>query len=256
MSGVDTLALAHAALLVGVGILGGFANTIAGGGSAVMVPALILAGLPAGVANGTSRLAILLQSTSGALTYARGGKVGGGDVVDVVPMTVLGAVAGAWTATMTPDWLLEPLLLGTMAVMTVVLVGKPSWLAPAPGAEPRRAGRSPAALALLFAAGFYGGLLQVGAGFVLLALLGGFLRRDLVRANALKVIIVAVYTAFALVVFVARGKMAWLPAVELAAGSMVGGWLGARFAMRSSAEAVRRVLVVMIVVTCAYALAR
>jgi uncharacterized protein len=240
----------HAVLLVAAGVAAGFVNTLAGGGSLVSVPALMLLGLPAGVANASSRVAVWVGSATGALSYTRAGRVAGADVIDVVPMTVLGALGGAYVATIIPNEVFKPLLLGTMALMAVALLWRPEALAPPPGTTPLRAGGRPIALLALFAAGFYGGILQAGVGLVLIAVLAGLLRHDLVRANGLKVVIVMVYSTVALAVFVARGKVAWTPALVLAAGNVVGAQIGVKFAISRGQEAIKRVLLVMVVVTC------
>jgi hypothetical protein len=242
----------HAAILVAAGVIAGFVNTLAGGGSAVMIPALLLLGMPATVANATTRVAILFQSATGAAEYARAERLPASAALDVVPPAVIGAVGGALVATRIPVAVLEPMLLATMALMALLVFVRPETLAPPPGVEVKPVRGAPGRTLFVVAAGFYGGVLQVGVGFVLLALLSGVLRYDLVRANALKALVVAVYTTAALAVFVAHGLVAWLPALALTVGNVAGAWVGARFALRRGAKAVRVVLVVMIVVTCAY----
>jgi uncharacterized membrane protein YfcA len=176
--------------------------------------------------------------------------VAAADVRDVVPMTVVGAVGGAYVATIIPNEVFKPLLLGTMVLMAGALLWKPEALAPPPGTEPLRASGRPVGMLALFAAGFYGGILQAGVGLVLIAVLSGLLRHDLVRANGLKVVIVMIYSTVALVVFVARGKVAWTPALVLAAGNVIGAQIGVKFAITRGQEAIKRVLLAMVVVTC------
>ncbi len=246
----------HALLLVVVGIAAGFVNTLAGGGSLVMVPALMLLGLSAGVANGSSRVAVLAQSATGVFSFARAGRLARADALDVVPAAVVGAIAGAYVATILPNRVFQPLLIATMLAMALALFLRPETLAPSAATEPARASRRPLALLALFATGFYGGLLQAGVGLVLIALLGGMLRYDLVRGNALKGLVVAVYTVPALAVFIVRGKVAWVPALVLAAGNVIGARLGVRYAVRRGQDAVRKLVVVVVFAACVYLLVR
>ena len=121
--------------------------------------------------------------------------------------------------------------------------------APADG-EPRWHGRRVAGYAGLFAAGVYGGFVQAGVGFLLLAALGGIVRYDLVRANALKIVCTVGFGGVALIVFAAAGKVAWLPAAVLAAGSVVGSLAGVRFALRSPPAVLRWIVFTCVVASC------
>jgi uncharacterized membrane protein YfcA len=129
-------------------------------------------------------------------------------------------------------------------------------VAPPPETVPRPAGRRIGAHAALAAAGFYGGLLQVGVGFVLLAIFAGVLRLDLVRGNALKTAVVAAYSVVALAVFAATGRVAWWHGLVLASGSVVGAQAGVRFAVKRGAEVVRKVTVVAVLAVAAAVAAR
>jgi uncharacterized membrane protein YfcA len=240
-------------VLVGLaagGLVGGFVNTLAGGGSMIMVPTLMLFGLPADVANGTSRVPILAQCLAGTATFARAGRLEARAALDAAPLTILGALAGAYVATLLPNGFFEPLLLGTMIVMGLALLARPDSLVPPEGTPPRRAMGHPGAMLTLVVAGFYGGILQAGAGLVFLALFGSVLRYDLVRGNALKVIVMALYVAATVVVFALRGRIAWAEGVAMTVGAVLGSVLGARVALRRGQAFVRYAVVVMIVVVC------
>jgi uncharacterized membrane protein YfcA len=151
-----------------------------------------------------------------------------------------------------PNRIFEPLLLGTMLVMAATVFIRPSTLAPPAGAPVVSVRDRPWASLGLLGAGFYGGMLQAGVGFVLLALLGGLLRYDLVRGNALKTAIVFAYSILALVVFIVQGKVAWLPALVLTVGNVVGAWLAVHIALhRRGEQIIRIVFVVMVLCTIA-----
>jgi uncharacterized protein len=251
---VTPLELAAAA---GAGLVGGFVNTLAGGGSMIMVPALMLAGLPADVANGTSRVPITAQCLTSAATFARAGRLERGPTLDVAPLAIVGALAGAWLATVIPNRIFEPLLIGTMVAMAAAMLLRPETLAPPEGTPVRRVLGSPWAMPLTLVAGFYGGILQAGAGLVFLALLSGVLRYDLVRANALKAIVMLAYIVVTVAVFAARGRIVWEAAGAMTVGAIGGAWLGARLALGEGAAAwIRWLVLAMILVTGSWVLIR
>ena len=94
--------------------------------------------------------------------------------------------------------------------------------------------------------GAYGGFLQAGIGFLLLAVIVGALRHPLARANAIKVVIVAALTVVALGIFAARGQVQWLPGLICGGGAVIGGLAGVKFATRASPAALRYVVLVAV----------
>ena len=95
-----SLPLDIALLLVGAGIVAGFVNTVAGGGSVVSLPILVMAfGGDANLANGTNRIAILLQNVAAVTAFQKGKKVPWRTVLPLVPPVLVGAAGGAWVAT-------------------------------------------------------------------------------------------------------------------------------------------------------------
>jgi len=244
------------AALAVIGVAAGWINTLAGGGSMLTVPALMFFGLPADVANGTSRVAIVAQCAMGVRGYARAGKLEGLRFGRVVGPTLAGSAAGAYLATWLPNAVFRPVLLGTMLVMAVTLIAKPSVLVPDEGTEPRDPTQHPLAWLSLLLAGFYGGFLQAGVGLILLAVLGGMLRYDLVRGNALKLAIVLAFSVVSVAVFVWRDRVQWSPALALVVGNSVGAQLGVRFAVTRGQGAIRKVVFVTVVATCLVLLLR
>jgi hypothetical protein len=99
--------------------------------------------------------------------------------------------------------------------------------------------------AVFFCIGVYGGAFQAGIGILLLLALSrsGI---DLVRASAIKLLVVAAVSAVALPVFIAGGNVAWLPAVVLAVGFSIGGALGARLAVSGGERLIRPVVAIAV----------
>lgn len=230
------------------GFFCGLVNTLAGSGSLITLPLLIFLGLPANVANGTNRVGILLQNVVGVHSFHRQ------KVLDLqrgkwlLLPAIIGAVAGAWIAVDLNERLMRLAIGCIMVLMLFVLLLKPErWLKEG---TPRRDGVSPIANALIyFAAGLYGGFIQVGVGIFLLAVLVLVSGYDLVRANALKVLIVLGFTPLALLVFTLNGQVEWRLGLILSLGNMLGAWTGARLTVKGGAAFVRHVLIVVVAVS-------
>jgi len=233
-------------LLIVAGIGAGFINTVAGGGSLRTLPALMLLGLPANMANASNRLCIVAQSMSGAYGFYREGKLEPRSVGPILLPTAAGAGLGSLLASRAPNEILRPVLLGTLVLVALLMAFVPRALAD--DHEQRQPVGARAAMGL-FAAGLYGGFIQAGVGFVLLSVIGGVLRYDLVRANALKLACTIVFGVVALAIFVAAGQVVWFPAAVLAAATVVGSQLGVRFALKADGRTIRRIVLVCVVLS-------
>lgn len=238
------------ALLIGTGVVSGFVNTLAGGGSMITLPALMMMGMPADVANATNRVGVLMQSVTSVKGFDAQGMLDRSAVVSLLVVTIAGALAGSLIASFLPVWLLKPVLLGTMIAMALVMLVWPEAVAPPEGTEPKKLTEHPLAALGLFMSGVYGGFVQAGVGFILIAALAGGLRHDLVRTNALKGVCTAVLSGVALVVFAIRGQVWWIPGVILAVGSIAGAWCSVRFAINVSQNTLKWILFVMVSASC------
>jgi uncharacterized protein len=224
----------EALVLAAAGLLAGFLNTLAGGGSAVAVPVLEwITGSP-GIANATNRIAILFQNIAGVVGFSTGRAVPFRLAIRLsIPMTV-GGVAGAYVATLLPDSAMRVALSLSMGVVAVSAFVRPPKTPPL---------RSPWTEIVFLLVGFYTGLVQVGVGFLLLACLVGGLGLDLVRANAAKVFVVLVSTVPTLAVFLRSGQLLFAEGLVLACGNMGGAWIAARLAVKRGGSWIRWVIV-------------
>ncbi|MGW8267471.1 MAG: sulfite exporter TauE/SafE family protein [Longimicrobiales bacterium] len=236
-------------LLSAVGFVAGTLNVIAGGGSFLALPVLIFLGLPATVANGTNRVAILLQNTGAVWSFRRRGVFSRRWLSWAALPALAGAGLGTWLAVEMGDRSFERVLAALMVVVTVWTI----W-DPVKKREPRdELGEGLGALgrwgliAGFFLAGIYGGFVQAGVGFLILTLttLGGL---DLVRGNALKVLLILAFTPLSLALFAATGNVAWGMGLALAAGNFAGGLLGVRLTVLKGHAWVRRVVLVTVFV--------
>lgn len=249
MEGLDAT---HALLLVGGGLVAGVVNTIAGGGSFLTVPLLVLAGLPGTLANGTNRIGVLVQYFAAAWRFRAEGFFEPRAVARVLVPVALGSALGALWASRLADAAFQRAFGVLMLVLLLPTLRQLSG--PGNGLRPpgRRLGPALSSL-LFFAVGLYAGAFQAGLGLPLLFVLlhAGW---DAVRANAIKAGVSVVATLAAVPIFAARGLVAWLPALLLAAGFWLGGSLGARLAVRGGERIVRPVLALAVVVLAGHML--
>src|SRR5262245_8358277 len=224
-----------AILLVG-GTAAGVVNTLAGGGSLLSVPLLVLLGLPGTVANGTNRVGVLLQSLVAAARFRGSGLLELRTLLPVLAPLLAGSLVGAVAIARAPHATFERLFGALMLVLLVPTLRRSRATTPGPGL-----GRLASAL-VFFALGLYGGALQAGLGILLVFALV-YAGHDLVRANAIKTAANAALTCAAIPVFAAAGQIAWRPALVLALGFAAGAELGVRLAIARGERVLRPVLV-------------
>jgi uncharacterized membrane protein YfcA len=231
----------QAALLTAVGIVAGFLNVMAGGGSLLTVPVLVFMGLPGPVANGTNRIAILAQNISAIAAFFRRGFSDFRLSLSLAACAVPGALVGALMGTrLEGEWFNRILALVMLGVMLVMHFDKGSK--ERPGDYQPTAAQLVRGHLLMVAVGFWGGFIQIGVGFIIMPVLNRAMGLDLVRTNMHKVFIVAVYTTVALAVFATRVEILWLVGLVLALGNTIGGYLGAHFTVTQGEKLIRLIL--------------
>ena len=230
------------------GFVAGFINTLAGTGSLITLPVLILLGLPATVANGTNRLGVLMQNIVAVATFRNRGVLDITGSWTLVLPAVVGSVLGARLAVDIDRANDAPNVIGVlMLVMLAIMLLKPErWIAE--HASPRTP-RLSIEVPLFFAIGVYGGFLQAGVGIFLLAALvlgAGF---NLVGANGVKNLIVLAVTVVAIPVFVLHDQVQWTLGLLLGAGQSAGAWFAARVAIKRGAAFVRIFVIVTVLLS-------
>ncbi len=228
-------------LLNAVGIVAGFLNVMAGGGSLLSVPVLVFMGLPGPVANGTNRIAILAQNLTAITAFFRRGFSEFRLSLSLAACAVPGALAGALLGVrLDGPWFNRVLALVMIAVMLIMHFDRGTGRSD-PHHRPSRRQLLWGHL-LMVGMGFWGGFIQIGVGFIIMPILNRVMGLDLVRTNMHKVFIIAVYTVVALLVFASQVEVMWLLGAALALGNAIGGYLGAHFTVSRGEALVRRVL--------------
>jgi uncharacterized protein len=232
-------------LVILVGFISGFINTLAGSGSLISLPMLIFMGLPVNIANGTNRIAILLQSIIGVGSFKQKKVFEWRDGLWLTIPSIIGAFLGSMMAVNLDAKLMDRIIGVLLIFMFFVILFKPeSWINKNAGSI--KAKPTILNFIIFLAIGFYGGFIQAGVGFFLLAglVLGaGF---DLLRANAIKVLIVLAYTIVALGVFIFNKQVDYKLGLILGFGSMFGAWLATHVAVKKGASFIRWFLLVTV----------
>lgn len=237
-------------IVVLIGIVAGFINTMAGGGSALTLPMLIIAGLPPTIANGTNRIAILLQNIVGTSQFKKDKVLDlKGSLWLAIP-AVVGAVPGAIIAVKLTNQMLQYVIGAVLVIMLFIVLFKPDiWIKSRAGLVKSKS--SWVNVLVFFLIGAYGGFIQAGVGFFLLAGLVLVNGLDLLKSNAIKVFIVLLYTIPALFIFIWNKQVDYILGFTLAIGNMAGAWLGAKTAVKWGPTFIRYILIVGLVILAA-----
>ena len=230
-----------------IGIIAGFINVMAGGGSLLSVPVMVFMGMPGPVANGTNRIAILAQNLSATLTFFKKGLSDFKLSLTLSLCAIPGAIAGAYAGTRLEGiWFNRILALIMLGVMVLMTFSKDT------GEETPGAGDKPRNLLaghlMMVLVGCYGGFIQLGVGFIIMAVLNRIMGLNLVLVNMHKTFIIMNYTLAALIVYAYRVDILWILGCCLATGNAVGGWLGATYTIRKGERAIKIVLNIVLTI--------
>lgn len=226
-------------VLIAGGFLCGIINALAGGGSFVTLPLLLMIGLPPQIANATNRVAITLQTLAGVATYHHHGVRPWRHLPRIAAAAVPGALLGAYLAVHIDKEVFRHVAAALFLLMIVTI-----FIDPKKWARENAQGRiRPIFYPIFFLLGLYGGFLQAGVGTLILGtlvLLGGY---DVVSGNALKFSLALVWTAVSLALFAGFGQVQWIPGLCLALGTILGGIVGAKLVIARGTRWVRYVVV-------------
>lgn len=237
----------HYPLLVVVGFAVGFINTVAGGGSLLSLPVLIFLGLPSNLANGTNRVAIVIQTALATAGFKSKG-------VSTFPFNVylgiaafFGSLVGAYIAVDVTGEAFNRILAIVMISVILIIIfspklnlvhieerlnGKYLWLG----------------VLVFFFFGIYGGFINAGLGFLMMLFLHYVNRMSLVRSNATKVVVVFIYMLGALAVFAWNDLVNWKIGLILAIGNGSGAWFASRFSVKKGDGFIKVFLIIMVLV--------
>lgn len=229
-------------VLFGVGVVAGFMNVMAGGGSTITMPLLIFLGLDSAMANGTNRVALFVQNLFAIRSFHGEEKYHLPSVLHYSAWTLPGAILGALSAISINDLLFRKILavviIGVMVTVLLPLSNKHI-----DAAEQKN---SRLIYPALLGIGFYSGFIQAGVGFLIIAAFTHILHVNLVKVNMHKVFIVFINTIPALLIFIISKNIDYILALILAAGNAAGAWWGAKLTVKKGEKIIRLVLFVVV----------
>ena len=229
--------------IFGITFFAGIINVVAGGGSLFVLPFLIdVMGVHHLVANCTNRVAILAQCSNASYQFKQKGVLLPKATGLWVSLSVLGAIFGG-ILTLYIDKESFMRLLGLVMVAAAGLIILPKT-------NSRKATHFHASLLpiSMFFIGVYGGLIQAGTGLIMLTTYQILYSKDLVQANAVKVLLVASYTLVVLVIFIFQGLIDWSLAGILIVGNVLGSFVGSHLAITKGSVFLRRALIFALIV--------
>lgn len=239
------MSLLEGIILIAAGTFAGFINSIAGGGSLLVMPLLIFMGLPSAEANGTNRVAIFIQNIFSVAGYRSKGIYVFPFAIYVAIPAVIGAIIGSNIAVDISDKMFNRILAIVMLVVMVISIVKPSLKSTAIETLSKKSVWT--SIVIFFFLGIYGGFIQAGIGFLIIASLSSVHGFTMAKTNSIKVFVILCYTLAAVVVFYLEGKIRWEYGLVLALGNSVGAWIGSRWSVGKSDRLIRMILLVMVV---------
>jgi len=238
-------------LLVLAGFLVGFINTIAGSGTVITYSLFMMMGLPAGIANGTIRLGVVMQTLIAGLNFKRNNFLDLKKGVKLALPVVAGSLLGAQIAVSIEEEVFRTILAVVLIIMLIFLFLDPKrWLKDQLHLIEKKPGFIQ--ILIFLGIGLYGGFIHIGVGILLLSAIVLNAGYDLVKANAIKILIVFLYSPFALAIFMINDHIHYGIGLIAAAGNIVGGIVGSNLAITKGNRFVRWVLMVVILLFASY----
>ncbi|MFT6866814.1 MAG: putative membrane protein YfcA [Cyclobacteriaceae bacterium] len=235
----------EAGILIGAGLFTGVINTLAGGGSLITLPLLIFMGLPSVEANASNRIGIFLQSLVAVGGFKSKGVFVFPYAAWVSISAVLGCIIGAYFAIDIRNELFNRILAVVMVAVMTWTVIKPYLVRK--GIDENFTNKSKiTSIIIFFFIGIYGGFIQAGVGFLIIATLTGIHGLNMAKTNSIKTFVIVCYTLVALGIFWWEDQIRWDYGLTLAAGNSAGGWIASRWSVGKDDKWIRMVLIVTV----------
>jgi uncharacterized membrane protein YfcA len=237
MSPAEIIGLAASAAAAGL------INAVAGGGTLITFPTLLLFGIPPLMANATSTLALVIGTFGGVFGYRKHLEAVKPWLWRLIPPSLLGGALGGWLLKNTTDQLfskLVPFLILFATILFLLQGAIKRWTGKSPADAPSSsAGAVAGAILFQFAVAVYGGYFGAGIGILMLVALGFLGLTNIHAMNGLKNFFGACINGIAAAYFIAKGCVDWHAALVMMAGAIAGGLAGAHFARRIGKEKAR-----------------
>ncbi len=239
------MSLSEIVLLLATGMFASFLNVTSGGGSLVSLPVLIFMGLPATIANASNRLGIIGQNIFAVAGFRSKGVHAWPYSLYIALSAFVGAIIGAKISTNLDDQLFNRVIAVIMLVVVLITIFKPIKTGEAI-TEKTDFKSNLVGIIVFFFIGIYGGFIQAGVGFLMIAALTTINGFSLVKTNSAKVFVALIYTLSAVAVFIYEDVINWEYGLTLAAGNAIGGWVTSRWSVKKGDKWIKRILVVTV----------
>lgn len=237
--------LYHIPLIIALGFVAAFLNTVGGGGSLFTVPILSFLGIPITMANATARVAILAQNV-----FAVGGfhskkvTLPARYSVYLGLASLVGGFIGSRLASEIDDAVFSKIFVGVMVLSIILVIYDPFK---SRGQEEKMStGRQVIGTICFFFIGIYGGFVQAGIGFLVMGVLSLVNNFSLVKTNYIKVFVAIIYTGVSVAVFAWEGKIIWWTGFVLAIGHALGGWYASRWSVDKGDVWIKRIMIISV----------
>lgn len=228
---MDLSIFQYSIIFVG-GFLAGVMNTLAGYGSLISLSLLMdVIGLPPTVANATNRVNVLAQCSASSLGYHNNGKLDLTASRWIIISTLIGAVIGVMTVLQVSNDDFKAIFKYLIIIIFfIILINPKKWMR-----EHSEKSNIPLPIRMtaFMILGFYGGFIQMGMGVFFLVVMVFLEKSTLIKANGIKVFVVALYTLLVLLIFQYHGLVSWQAGLLVAIGQTIGGYLTAKYASQS-----------------------
>ena len=235
------------AILIGVGFVVGFINTVAGSATAITYMLFMAMGMPVTVANATSRVGVLLQFTTSSLMFRRKGLLNFHKALKIGVPVMIGSILGAEFASIIDQRIFEVILAFFLIIMVFFMYYDAQKFMH--GHSTKKTERFTVIKWIIFLIiGFYGGFTHIGVGILIIfasVILSGM---SLLEANAIKQFAVMLYTPMALIVFAIHGQINWQVGLIYSVGNVLGAIVGTNTTIRFGGNFIRRCVLIIIII--------
>ena len=234
-------------VLIISGIVVGVINTLAGGGAIISMTLFMTLGLPIGVANGTNRIAVVLQNFTSTIAFLRKRMLNVVSGIKLSIPAVLGNIIGSMVATHISDAIFTICMSVVLSVVLIYMIfDKSTNKRKIPDGHPLELRWWHFLWFLLL--GFYGGYIYIGLGYVVLAVAIWSMGLDLITANVVKCFVIFVATPFSLIIFMMDGQVDYAYGLWHGLGNIIGAAFASHFAMSWGAKFVKYFTIVVLLI--------
>lgn len=231
-------------ILIGAGVLTGFINVFAGGGSLITMPLLVVLGLPVSVANGTNKLGLIFGGAAGAGNFIKRGEIDFKEILPVIPVSLIGVFIGSKLSIDLDDRIYTLLLSVVMVLMLLVILVKPQRFLKFGNGEVNLK-----KLMISFSIiGFYAGFIQIGMGYLVITALSLSTNFNLLKITAYKVVIAGfIFVSISASIFIFYGRVNFIYGIALGGGNALGAFIASNMAIKNGDKIFKPILIASVV---------